>query len=116
MVVVEGLTVQASQVSRRQLAAAWRKISSKPLPKVKALRLSDGDFNYVLRHRDCIEDQLREVEEWGYVLSYEGTDACIFNACEGEDCDYVILIRENPYHSVEEILLHELGHIMRGDL
>jgi len=116
MVVVEGLSLQAKLVSRRQLAACWSKISSKPLPNVKALRLSDGDFNYVLQHRDCIEDQLREVEEWGYVLSYEGTDACIFNADEGEGCDYVILIRENPYHTLEEILLHELGHIMRGDL
>ena len=116
MVVLEGLTLQATTVPHWQLAAAWLKISHKPLPRVKALRLGDSDFNHVLKRRDCIEDQLREIKEWGYVLSFEGTDACIFNADEGDDADYVILIRQNPYNTIEEILLHELAHIERGDI
>ena len=116
MVMLEGLRLQAAQVPQWQLNEIWRKISNKPLPRVKALLLSDGDFNNVLRNRDCIEDQLREIEEWGYVLSFEGTDACIFNADESDDADYIILIRQNPYHKFGEILLHELAHILRGDL
>jgi hypothetical protein len=116
MFVVEGLTLQASTIPHRQLVACWRHISRKPMPRVKALRLSDADFNHVLENRDCLEDQLREVEEWGHVLSHSGTDACIYNADQGDDCDFVILIRQNPYHSLEAILLHELWHIVRGDL
>jgi hypothetical protein len=49
-------------------------------------------------------------------LSVEGTDACVFNADEFAVFDYVILVRENPYHSFSEILEHELAHIARGDL
>ena len=45
-----------------------------------------------------------------------GTDACVFNACENEDADYVILVREKPYHRIDEIILHELTHIAKGDL
>jgi hypothetical protein len=38
------------------------------------------------------------------------------SAREGADVDYVILIRDNPYHRPQEILEHELRHIARGDL
>jgi hypothetical protein len=51
MVLVEGLDLQVEQIPRKQLAAAWKTISKKPFPKVKALRLSDDDFNHVLQHR-----------------------------------------------------------------
>jgi hypothetical protein len=26
------------------------------------------------------------------------------------------LVRENPYHTLDEIIVHELSHIARGDL
>ena len=65
---------------KNKLVKAWKTLSSKPLPKIKALKLSDEDFNRVLESRRCFEDQLREVEEWGRVLSTGGTDACVFNA------------------------------------
>jgi len=116
MVLVEGLDLQVEQIPRKQLAAAWKTISKKPFPHVKALRLSDDDFNHVLQHRRCLEDDLREIEEWGRVLSTKGTDACIFNAEDTDDADYIILVRKNPYHNLEEIIVHELGHIARGDL
>jgi hypothetical protein len=116
MVLLEGLEMQAQHIPQKQLAAAWKKLSRKPFPKVKMLRLSDDDFNHILQHRHCLEDDLREIEEWGRVLSTKGTDACIFNGEENDDSDYIILVRENPYHSLEEIILHELGHIARGDL
>ena len=35
---------------------------------------------------------------------------------ETDNAEYVILVRENPYHSLDEIILHELSHIARGDL
>ena len=116
MVLVEDMQMKAQQIPKRQLIAAWKTLSRKPLPKVKALRLSDDDFNLVLKHRQCLEDDLREIEEWGRVLPTKGTDACVFNAEETDGVDYVILVRENPYHTLEEILVHELAHIARGDL
>jgi len=116
MVLVEGLKMNATSIPKRQLSNAWKKLSRKPLPKVKALKLSDDDFNHVLQHRRCIEDDFREIEEWGRVLSTKGTDACVFNGDEGDDADFIILVRENPYHSLDEIIVHELSHIARGDL
>jgi hypothetical protein len=116
MVSVEGLELQVEHIPQRQLTKAWKKLSQKPLPKVRALRLNDKDFNHVLEHRQCIEDDMREIEEWGRVLSTKGTDACVFNAEDTDDVDFIILIRKNPYHKLEEILVHELAHIERGDL
>jgi hypothetical protein len=116
MVQLEGLEMQVEYIPKWQLMEAWRKLSGKPFPKVKMLRLSDADFNHVLRHRRCLEDDLREIEEWGRVLSTKGTDACVFNGEETDGADYIILVRQNPYHSLDEIILHELGHIARGDL
>ena len=116
MVLVEGIKVKTELIHKRHLTAAWKTLSNKPLPKVKALRLSDDDFNLVLKQRHCIEDDFREIKEWGKVLSTKGTDACVFNVDETGDSDYIILVRENPYHSLDEIIVHELSHIARGDL
>ena len=108
--------MQDGRIPKWKLAAAWRKISGKPMPKIKAIRLSDDDFNKALQNRRCLEDELREIDEWGQVLPTKGTDACVFNAEDTDDADYVILVRKNPYHTLEEILEHELAHIARGDL
>jgi hypothetical protein len=116
MVLVEGTKMDAKPISKKQLVKAWKALSSKPLPKVKALKLSDDDFNRVIQNRHCFEDELCEIEEWGRVLSTKGTDACVFNAEQTEDAEYIILVRENSYHSLDEIILHELSHIARGDL
>ena len=116
MVLVEGIKMKAKRLPKKQLVTAWKKLSSKPLPKVKALKLSDDDFNNVLQHRHCIEDDFCEIEEWGRILSTKGTDACMFNGDETSDSDFIILVRENPYHSLDEIIVHELSHIARGDL
>jgi hypothetical protein len=116
MVLLEGLQMKGERIRKRQLTAAWKRLSSEPFPRVKALRVSDENFNHVLEHRHCLEDTMREIEEWGRVLSTKGTDACVFNADEGDDADYVILVREKPYHTLQEIIQHELTHIARGDL
>jgi hypothetical protein len=113
---VEGIEMKTERISKRLLTVAWKTLSSKPMPKVKALRLRDDDFNNILKHRQCSEDDFREIEEWGRVLSTHGTDACVFNGEETDDADYIILVRENPYHSLDEIIVHELSHISRGDL
>jgi hypothetical protein len=113
---IEGFKMKGKRIHERQLVKAWKTTSSKPFPKVKALKLSDEDFNFVIKNRRCPEDNLREIEEWGRVLSTRGTDACVFNAEETGGSEYVILVRENPYHTLEEIILHELSHIARGDL
>lgn len=65
MVLVEGLKMKTKRIPKRHLTAAWETLSSKPFPKVKALKLSDDDFSHVLHHRHCIEDDFREIEEWG---------------------------------------------------
>lgn len=116
MVLVEGIKMKAKHIPKKQLSAAWKTLSSEPLPKVKALILKDEDFNHVIEHRNCPEDALREVVEWGRILTTKGTDACVFNADETDNAQYVILVRQNPYHTLDEILLHELTHIARGDL
>ncbi|MCL2358729.1 MAG: hypothetical protein LBH74_10115 [Nitrososphaerota archaeon] len=118
MIEVEGLEIHAECIPKQQLIEAWKKLSDNPFPKIKMFQLSDGDFNHVLQHRRCLEDDLGEIREWGRVLPIESTDACVFNDEEDStDCtDYIILVRQNPYHSLEEIILHELGHIARGDL
>jgi hypothetical protein len=113
---VEGISMKSQRIPKRDLAAAWKTLSDKPLPKVKALQVSDEDFNHVLEHRHCIEDDFRELEEWGRLLSTKGTDACVFNGDVDDDAEFVILVRENPYHTLKEIIVHELAHIARGDL
>ena len=116
MVYVEGFQIDAKRINEKKLAKAWKTLSSKPLPKIKALKLSDEDFNNIIQHKHCIEDDFREIEEWGRILSTHGTDACVFNGDETDDADYIILVRKNPYHSIDEIIIHELSHIVRGDL
>ncbi len=108
--------MKTKRISRRQLTVAWKTLSNKPMPKVKALRLSDEDFNNILKHRQCIEDDFREIEEWGRILSIRDNDACVFNGDETDDVDYIILVRATPYHRIDEIIVHELSHIVRGDL
>jgi hypothetical protein len=116
MIVVDGIEAKARAIPRKQLLSIWKTLTAKTFPKVKGFRLNDRDFEHVIRARKCKEDERREIREWGRVLSTRGTDACVFNADEPADVDYVILIRENPYHRFEEILEHELSHIARGDL
>jgi hypothetical protein len=116
MVLVEGVEVKAKRIRENKLAKAWKTLSSEPLPSIKAFKLSDEDFNNFIEQRRCPEDNLREIEEWGRILSTKGTDACIFDADDAEGAEYIILVRENPYHTLDEIIFHELSHIARGDL
>jgi hypothetical protein len=116
MITIEGIKLKAKTIPKKQLVSAWKTLTDKPLPKVQAFQLEDSDFDRVMRLRRCAEDMEREVEEWGRVLSTRGTDACVFNADVAADTDYIILVRENPFHSIRRILKHELAHIERGDL
>ena len=116
MVYVEGFQMNAKRIHGKRLAKAWKTLSTKPFPKIKALKLSDEDFDQIIQRKHCIDDDFREIEEWGRILSTKGTDACVFNADETDNAEYVILVRENPYHSLDEIIVHELSHIARGDL
>ncbi len=108
--------MKTEYIPKRRLVAAWKTLSTKPMPNVKALRLNDANFNRVLELRHCIEDDFREIEEWGRLLSTKDTDACVFNGEQNDDADFIILIRENHYHSLDQIILHELSHIAQGDL
>ena len=116
MVMVEGVKAKGYEVSRKRLVSMWKAISDKPFPRVRAFQLRARDFNDLLRMQKCLDNEIREVEEWGRILSAKGTDACVFTAEQTRDVDYVILIRNNPYHAVDEILEHELSHIAAGDL
>ncbi len=116
MVTIEGIKVHAKPIPKCQLQSTWLQLTSKPFPKIKALQLKDDDFDRVIRLKRCREDELRELEEWNAILSPEGTDACVLNAEARSSFDYIILIRENPYHSLGKILRHELTHIARNDL
>jgi hypothetical protein len=115
MVQIEEFNLKVQRIPKNQLAREWKNISPKPFPKVAAFKLTAQDFEHVLLHRNCLEDKEREILEWGRVLSTDGTDACVFNA-ESAGADFIILVRENPYHSFKEIIRHELTHIANGDL
>jgi hypothetical protein len=114
MIAIEGNRVKSKTIPQKKLVAIWDMLTSKPFPEVKAFQLGDDDFERVIRLRRCHEDKERELEEWGKVLSTEGTDACVFNDAE-TIAEYVILVRGNPYHNIAKILKHELSHIARGD-
>jgi len=116
VITIEGIKLKATIIPEKQLISTWKTLTSEPFPKVKAFQLNDSDFNRVIQLRRCDDDERREMEEWGRVLSTGGTDACVFNADEPADVEYIILIRENPYHSLGEIIKHELFHIATGDL
>lgn len=116
MITVEGAGIKAKMIPKRKLVSLWRRITKRPFPRVAAFQLEDSDFDYTVELRKCRDDARREVQEWGRVLSTGGTDACVFNSEGVADVDYVILVRENPYHDFREILEHELSHIARGDL
>ena len=116
LITLEGLKVNVKSIPRTQLVSLWKILTHQPFPRVRAFQLADKDFEHILYFRKCREDERREIQEWGRVLSTRGTDGCVFNADEFADIDFVILIRENPYHSTREVLTHELSHIARGDL
>jgi len=116
MASIEGIKIEATSISKQQLFSVWKKLTCKPYPKVKAFLLSDYDFNRVINLRRCEEDELRELEEWNTILTTEGTDACVFNVDDITVSDFMVLIRVNHYHKLEDILKHELSHIARGDL
>ena len=116
MITIEGIKVKAKTIPKEPLISAWKTLTNEPLPKVKAFQLNDSDFNRVIQLRRCEEDERREMEEWGKVLTTRGTDACVLTANEPAGVDYIILVRKSPYHSLREIIRHELSHIARGDL
>ena len=116
MITIEGIRVKAKAVPQRQLISIWRGLTSKPFPRVKAFQLKDNVFDRIICLRRCEEDELRELEEWNTLLTTKGTDACVFSTEEIADLEYAILIRANPYHSLREIIEHELSHIAKGDL
>jgi hypothetical protein len=116
MVTIEGIKIGAKAIPKWQLMSEWKTLTNQPFPKVKAYQLKDNEFNRVMKLRRCEEEELNEIIEWSRVLTAKGTDACIFNADENAALDYIILIRENPYHSLREIIKHELTHIANGDL
>jgi len=103
-------------VSKEELITIWRKLTYRPFPRVVAFQLEDADFDRLLELRSCREDERREMLEWGRVLSTKGTDGCVFIVDEYVDLDYMILVRQNPFHRFDEILMHELTHIAKGDL
>jgi hypothetical protein len=116
LITLEGMKVKAKSIPKTQLISLWKTLTHQPFPRVRAFQLADDDFEHILCFRKCREDERREMKEWGRVLSTRATDGCVFNADEFADIDFVILIRENPYHSTMEVLTHELSHIARGDL
>ena len=116
MLKIEGVKVKVKIITKKKLVSIWKTLTKKPFPRIVTFQLDDTDFDYAMRLMKCRDNERREMEEWGRVLSAKGTDACVFNCEEFPGIDYVILVRENPYHGLEEIIQHELSHIARGDL
>ncbi len=108
--------MRTRSIPKKVLIATWKKLTRKPFPKIEAYRLDDDDFDRIIRLRRCVEDEQRELEEWNRILTTEGTDACVFNPEEKAGVDFMILIRKSHFHGIEEIIEHELLHIVKGDL
>jgi hypothetical protein len=116
MIMVDGRRVKTKELPRQRLLSIWKRLAKEPFPKVRAFQLEDEDFDDFVKMTKCRGDERREMEEWGRMLSAKGTDACVYMSDDSSNVEYVILVRENPYHTVEEILEHELSHIAKGDL
>lgn len=116
MITIKGTNFKARMIARNTIMSAWDLLSKEPFPKVAAFQLKDDDFDRVMELMKCADDDRREIEEWGKVLSTRGIDACVYNADESADVDYIMLVRENLYHRLGDVLEHELSHIARGDL
>lgn len=116
VIVVEGIEVKVEPISGRKILPIWKELTHKRFPKVAAFQLGNNDFDRIMKVNKCAENERIEMREWGRVLSTKGTDACVFRTNEHVDVDYIILVRENPYHKLNEILKHELTHISNGDL
>jgi hypothetical protein len=113
---IEGLRVRGNLIPEKKLVSTWNRLTEKPFPTVTALQLEDSDFDKIIQLRRCSDDERRELEEWGRLLTARGTDACVFSADDLANSDYIVLVRKHPYHSLDEILEHELHHIVKGDL
>jgi hypothetical protein len=109
----EGVKVKAKVISKKKIVSSWKMLTEKPFPKVKAFLLRDGDFDHIVESSKTRDDERRERQEWGRVLSPKGTDAFVCNVDESGDVEYLILIRENLYHDLVEVLKHELFHCPR---
>ena len=116
MIIVNGRRVRTKALPRQRLFSIWKRLAKEPFPRVRAFQLEDNDFDDFVRKTKCRGDERREMEEWGRVLSAKGTDACVYTLDDPSNVEYIILVRENPYHTIEEILEHELSHIAKGDL
>lgn len=119
-ITVEGAKIRARKIPKKRLLSIWKALTKKPLPRLMAFQLEDSEFDFALeliKDSDWAkEDEKREIEEWGSTLTSRGTDACIFDTEENSDIDYIIIVRQKPYHNLTEILKHELSHIAKGDL
>ena len=60
MVKISGIDVTARVIPKSQMVLAWKELTRKPFPRVKAYRLTDEDFDRVIRLRRCEEDLERE--------------------------------------------------------
>jgi hypothetical protein len=113
---VAGLRVEAEVIPKKAVVSLWKTLTKKAFPKVKVYQIGDADFESIVELSKTRDDEKRELKEWGRVLPPEGTDAIVYDTDEFPDVDYVILIRDNPYHSLSRVVKHELSHIAKGDL
>jgi hypothetical protein len=116
MITIDGIAVKGQPLPEKRLLSLWKTLSRKSFPKVKAFQLDDADFDRIIKTQRCTVNKRIELQEWGRILPTRGTDACVFSADPSDNFDYIILIRQSPYHGLSEILKHELSHIARGDL
>lgn len=105
------------KVSKAKVLHIWNQLYPKErLPKISAGVVPKEDFfdfqnqirgHYIkLGRPDYIETE--SIKEWGEVV--EGC-ACAVKSTDG----YLVLVRSDSPHSLEEDLKHELTHIHNGD-
>ncbi len=116
IITVAGIKVKAKVIPKKEIVHLWQMLTKKRFPRVRVYQIGDGDFESIVELSKTQDDEKRELKEWGRILPPEGTDAIVYDTDEFPGVDYVILIRETPYHSLPQVVKHELSHIARGDL
>ena len=104
--------VKGKEIPRKIIEDLWRKhFSVKPLPKIIALNLEPEQFQDAIR-RILADDPSCDTRMQEYGELVEDLDGASF---KGRGT-YFILRCTTSNLTLEEILLHELQHIFRGDI
>jgi hypothetical protein len=112
-----------NEISTKHLKSVWKKhFRDKPMPEVKAFNVSDEGFSQARQKFSHPRNNEAEVNEWGKVTSEDNTVAFVTKVLGSNDNMktkkewYFIFRRVNSPYTETSDLVHELGHIYKGEV